>query len=305
MTQASDATAMRREAAGVAVTPGLLRDWPLPVPQGSKESRGRVLILGGSRRNPGGVRLAAEAALRSGAGKVQIVTAESVATLLAVNFPEALVHGAPETEDGELAPEAAEIVMGYAPEAEVLLAGPGMLDVDAARALMAAVLPQLSEIAVVLDALALAWVTENPQGLSHLSGRTVLSPNAAELALTLRRDPPTIAEADLPEAVAELARLAGGVVAGGAETTYVAHADSLWRIETGGPGLATAGSGDTKAGVVSGLIARGASVEQATVWGAHVHGSAGERLASRVGATGFLAREITAEVPRILSELDV
>ena len=53
-----------RDRGTVAVTPALLRSWPLPSPAGDKEAKGRLLVIGGSDRTPGAVRLAAEAALR-------------------------------------------------------------------------------------------------------------------------------------------------------------------------------------------------------------------------------------------------
>ena len=64
---------------GVLVTPQVLRDWRLPVPTGGKEARGSILVIGGSSETLGAVLLAAEAALRAGAGKLQVATAESVA----------------------------------------------------------------------------------------------------------------------------------------------------------------------------------------------------------------------------------
>jgi NAD(P)H-hydrate repair Nnr-like enzyme with NAD(P)H-hydrate dehydratase domain len=60
-----------------------------------------------------------------------------------------------------------------------------------------------------------------------------------------------------------------------------------------------------KAGVVAGLIGRGAEPCQAAVWGSHLHGSAGDRLTAELGATGFLARELTVKIPQVLAELDV
>jgi NAD(P)H-hydrate repair Nnr-like enzyme with NAD(P)H-hydrate dehydratase domain len=68
-------------------------------------------------------------------------------------------------------------------------------------------------------------------------------------------------------------------------------------------GLATSGSGDTLAGIVAGLLARGADALQAAVWGVYLHGAAGNRLATRIGRVGYLARELSAEVPRLLEEL--
>ncbi|MCW2756632.1 MAG: NAD(P)H-hydrate dehydratase [Nocardioidaceae bacterium] len=76
-----------------------------------------------------------------------------------------------------------------------------------------------------------------------------------------------------------------------------------WRVPAGHPGLATAGSGDVLAGLLVGLLAREADVDQAACWGTYLHSTAGERLASSVGGIGFLARELTDHVPRVLAEL--
>ena len=68
--------------------------WPLPEPSGGKEARGSILVIGGSAETLGAVVLAAEAALRAGAGKLQVATAASVAPFAALALPEALVRGA-------------------------------------------------------------------------------------------------------------------------------------------------------------------------------------------------------------------
>jgi NAD(P)H-hydrate repair Nnr-like enzyme with NAD(P)H-hydrate dehydratase domain len=68
-------------------------------------------------------------------------------------------------------------------------------------------------------------------------------------------------------------------------------------------GLGTSGSGDVLAGLVAGLVARGATPAQALVWGVWVHGEAGRRLSQRIGAVGFLARELLPEIPVILQSL--
>jgi ADP-dependent NAD(P)H-hydrate dehydratase len=57
------------------------------------------------------------------------------------------------------------------------------------------------------------------------------------------------------------------------------------------------------AGILAGLLARGTMPALATVWGVYMHGEAGRRLAARNGALGLLAREIPAEIPRIMQEL--
>lgn len=108
----------------VDVTGGLLRGWPLPEPGGDKESRGRVLVLGGTASTPGAVLLAGEAVLRAGGGKLQIATAEPVAAALAVAVPEALVAPLPTDAKGHIDAAAADEVLELAEGCDTLLVGP-------------------------------------------------------------------------------------------------------------------------------------------------------------------------------------
>jgi ADP-dependent NAD(P)H-hydrate dehydratase len=77
------------------ITPGLLRAWPLPDPQGDKESRGTVLVVGGSRFTPGAILLVGVAALRAGAGRLQLAVDQTTAAALSIAVPEAKVVGLP------------------------------------------------------------------------------------------------------------------------------------------------------------------------------------------------------------------
>jgi hydroxyethylthiazole kinase-like uncharacterized protein yjeF len=290
-------------ADAVVVTPVLLRRWPLPHPEGTKETRGRILIIGGSAETPGAVILAAEAALRAGAGKLQVATVASAAPGVAAALPEALVRGLAETGAGAIEPDSSAHVLDLARDAAAVLVGPGMTDVDSVVEFLGRLLPELTG-AVVVDALAMARITADTGAVRHLEGRAVLTPNTSELAKTLGVSEEEVSEA--PDAYAgRLAAEANAVVAVGGVTSAVAAPDGrLWHDETGGPGLAVSGSGDVRAGIVAGLVARGASAEQAGVWGTYLHGRAGERLAGWVGGMGFLARELPAEVPRVLAEVE-
>src|SRR4051812_14709872 len=89
------------------ITPAVLRRWPLPdADGGDKERRGSVLIVGGAAAMPGAVVLAATAALRAGAGKLQVATAKSVRSLVAAAVPEACVFALPEARDGAVSARA-------------------------------------------------------------------------------------------------------------------------------------------------------------------------------------------------------
>jgi NAD(P)H-hydrate repair Nnr-like enzyme with NAD(P)H-hydrate dehydratase domain len=137
----------------------------------------------------------------------------------------------------------------------------------------------------------------------HLASPAVLTVNPTEMALTLGADEDEVGEDPLAATV-ELARLARAVVLCGGSDKYVANpGGDTWWVSTGNPGLGISGSGDVQAGIVTGLLARGAAPEQAAVWGAWLHGSAGEVLADAVGPLGYLARELPGVVPRLLGDL--
>ena len=84
------------------VTPEVLRGWILPEPTGGKNARGSILVIGGSTETLGAVLLAAEAAMRAGAGKLQVATVASLAPFAAAALPEALVRALPETQGGAI-----------------------------------------------------------------------------------------------------------------------------------------------------------------------------------------------------------
>jgi len=293
-----------RQPESTLVSPQVLRGWRLPEPTGGKEARGSILVIGGSTETLGAVLLAAEAALRSGAGKLQVAVPRSVAGLAALALPEALVRGLPETPAGAIRADAAEDVLELADSASAVLLGPGMVDTDETAGFGERLLPKLSA-RLVLDALGLACVTADASCLHHLGGRVVLTPNPKELALSLHVDQDEVDD-DPAGTALRLADQAQATVGLGGATSWIAAPDGqLWRDESGGAGLGVSGSGDVRAGVTAGLLARGAEAEQAAVWAAHLHGRAGERLAASVGRLGFLARELPPEIPRVLAEIDL
>jgi len=278
-----------------------LARWPLPDADGGKEGRGQVLVVGGSRRTPGSVLLAAEAALRSGAGKVQVATVESVAVAVSVALPEALVCPLAETAAGEIDSGAAATILGLAEDSEAVLLGPGLTDPESARVLMEHVVPDLRRPVAVLDALAMAYLTAHRDGVAHLGGRVVLSPNLVELATTLQIDEDTVG-GQLVQQSRELAGTAGAVVVTGGEQTVVSSVQGeVWLLDDPLPGLGSAGSGDVKAGVIAGLAARGLEPAAAAAWGVHLHHAAGRRLA-RQAPVGFLARELLPCLPEVMRD---
>ena len=277
---------------------------PAPVHGGgtTKNSRGRVLAIGGARMVPGALRLVGgEAALRVGCGKLQLATLESAATMLGLLTPEAAVIALPEDEDGEIAWDKA--LCKAVADCDALVLGPGVSTKGVAEALIRALIAEAPEEAkVVLDAQAVACAGELADLLAPLRGRLVLTPHEGEMASLTGKDIEEI-KAEPARIACEVAARFGAVVALRGSQTHIASPEGeVLHFLGGGTGLATGGSGDVLAGAVAGLLSRGASPMEATGWGVWLHGQAGRRMAARHGPIGFLARELPAEFPLLLPQ---
>ena len=284
----------------VEVTPELLRSMPLPQGGGDKETRGRVLVVGGSAQAPGAVRLAGEAALRAGAGKLQMGVPERLASQLGLLVPEGRVFALAE-ENGEIRPEATETILEFAGKCDALLVGPGMIGKRAAGELTHRLLEAADKSGFVIDAAAMAACWARPELVRKHGGRVILTPHAGEMAGLTGASKEDV-EADPLRAAREAAQALGAVVAVKGADTFIAAPDGReWVYRGKAVGLGTSGSGDVLAGVIAGLLARGAEPEQAALWGVWAHGEAGVRLSEKVGPLGFLAREIAAEIPGVLA----
>jgi len=254
-------------------------------PGAHKGERGHVGILGGSAGTPGAAVLSGAAALRAGAGLVTIVSGDAeVQAQLLQHRPELMVTGRSEPP---------------APAAAALVVGPGLTQAADRAGLHA--LYEHDPRPAVWDASALSEVPGARTG-----GPRVLTPHPAEAArlLSLRTGQAwTTAgvQADRLAAARALAAHTGAVVVLKGEGTVVADAGRVTIAISGGPALATAGTGDCLAGLIGALLARGLGAWEAACAGVHVHGVAGEWLASeRSGAVAF---EVADAIGRVLAAL--
>ncbi|MBD7956136.1 NAD(P)H-hydrate dehydratase [Microbacterium sp. Sa4CUA7] len=272
------------------VTGAVLAGWGLPDPGADKKARGDVIVVGGSRRTPGGVMLAGEAVLRVGAGRLGVFVPRSIDAQVGTVLPEAAIYALPDHASDPFAqPDRQKIAA-----ADAVLVGPGFDDADETRDTLLAI-ADAGPACLVLDAYALGILPDIDR--DRLPDGLVLTPNREELALLQGRGLGEVLEGDLMDAVRDVARRYRAVV-----SCYDLVADpegAIWRIDGGGPGLATSGSGDVLAGAVTGFVARGTGLARAAVWGAWVHARSGDRLTERMGF-GFLGRDLVAELPLAL-----
>lgn len=296
------------DPAPAVITARLLRRFALPQPneEGNKEERGRVLIVGGASEMPGAIILAATAAMRAGAGKLQIATCRSIAPHVATAVPEARVIALDETKTGALATTASAQLSDELAAADAILIGPGMIDDGAANArLMSRVLTRIGRATLVIDAAALNFITKGPKQLEPLQGRVILTPHAGEMAKLLGVERTEIERDPLTALRRALKGLAAVVALKGRETFIAASAQPsrVYCNHAGNFGLGASGSGDVLSGLIAGLAARGAAPLQAAIWGVALHARAGDQLAHGVGPLGYLPRELPAVVPGLMAKL--
>ena len=250
---------------------------------GHKGDYGHVLIIGGDAGMPGAVRLAGEAALRTGAGLVSIATHPSHASLLVASRPELMPHGV--AQGNELAP--------LLERADVVAFGPGLGRSEWARSLFAVV----SELQgpAVWDADALNLLAAEPGHGTH----RIITPHPGEAGRLLGMSAAEV-QADRPAALAGLQAKYGGVaVLKGAGT--LVSAEPVPRICTAGnPGMGSAGMGDVLTGVIAALLAQGVDPHAAAAVGVEVHARAGDRAAA-AGERGLLASDLLVELRGVVN----
>jgi hydroxyethylthiazole kinase-like uncharacterized protein yjeF len=283
----------------IALSRAELDRYPLPqVVEATKDDHGRLLVVAGSRNTPGSAAIAATAAMRAGCGKVTIATVESMAPHIALAVPEALVLGLAETRDGAFAHSAIRTVAERAPEFDAVVVGPGMKQSKLCADLAARLL-ELSLYRLVLDAVMLYALPAHEEAARD-AVTPILLPHNREMAALLDCEPDDVDADPLACGLECAARYGALTLVKGPQSHIVCPDGRFWKFKGGGPGLGVSGSGDTLAGILGGLLARGADPLTGLLWAVWLHGQAGAALSGKVGKVGFLAREISAEVPALL-----
>lgn len=280
-----------------------LSAYPLPSldDASDKEGRGSALIVAGGAQVPGASILTGLAALRAGAGKLQLAAPKPSALLLGMAVPEAAVMAVPANSAGEMSPTgAATALAACAARADAIVVGPGMMDPSGAAKLACALIKASKGAAFVVDAAALTGLDLKDSQTHALDGRLVVTPHAGEMAKLSGRSKEEVLKDPLGAAHQVSQALRAVVVMKGETSFIVTPQGEVWRHSGGVIGLGTSGSGDVLAGIIAGLLARGADPATATIWGVCLHGRAGVLLSQSQGAVGFLARELLAEIPGIL-----
>lgn len=242
-----------------------------------KGDMGHVLIVGGELGFSGAIRLAAEAALRVGAGLVSIATRPEHAPFLNANLPEVMCHGIHDSAD----------LSALIGKATVIIAGPGLGQSSWAKGIWSII--QTLSLPMVIDADGLNLLAQSATLGSHTNW--VLTPHPGEAGRLLQM-PTTAIQANRDAAIQALVKRYGATcVLKGAGSLILSLNTTVITCPFGNPGMATGGMGDVLSGVIGGYIAQGMTLENAAVLGVFIHAQAGD-MAAKAGERGMIATDL-------------
>ena len=271
-----------------------------------KGNYGHVMVIAGSRGKSGAAILASSGALRMGAGLVTAAIPEAIGAIVAAGRAELMTEPIADRDghfDGQHAPAVlAQLVEGK----DALAVGPGIGQSDDTRALMEWLIAEgvAPRRPMLIDADGLNVVARMGVGaLKRAAGPVVLTPHPGEAARLLGLSITEI-NADRVGAARRLSDLSGAaVLIKGARTVIAGTNGEIYINASGNPGMATPGMGDVLSGIVGALLARRLAPLDALALAAFVHGHAADRLAARIGPSGYLAGDLAEELPSTLAAL--
>ena len=275
-----------------------------PRPAGAhKGSFGHLLVVGGSPGKSGAPCLAAMGGLRAGAGLVTACLPAGLGLVAEIKLTAAMSQPLAESAHGGLALEAAPTVLELMRTRQALVLGPGLgredVSLELARKLWADCPGSLLMDADGLFALAESW-----GGVKSGAAQAVITPHPGEAARLLGISTAQV-QADRLGAARKLAAQGGAVaVLKGARSIIAEPGGAAWINLTGGPLLASGGSGDVLSGVIGGLMAQGLGSLEAALVGCFAHGLAADLAAEEYGQRGLAAEELADWLPQAFAILE-
>ena len=269
-----------------------------------KGSFGKVLVVAGSINYVGAAYLAASGAMRVGAGLVTLATARSLQPILASKLVETTYLPLPEAAPGIIASSASRMVLAALKDYDVLLMGSGLGPSVPVKEFILRVLSGMKEPAgMVLDADVLNTLAGKSNWWQRLPFDAILTPHPGEMARLCRLTAEEVQADRIGLALKKAAEWGKTVVLKGAYTV-IAAPDGRCRVSpAANAGLASAGTGDVLAGIISGLLAQGMSLFDAASLGVYLQAEAAEAVRNRLGDAGMIASDLLPELPLVIKGL--
>lgn len=264
-----------------------------------KGNYGKIFILGGSKGMTGAPVLAAEAALKSGAGLVTVGIPESLNGIMEIKLTEAMTLPLPE-ENGYLTENALNVVLEQLEKSDVLLIGPGMGRNERTQKLVCEVLLR-SKIPTIVDADALFALAKYADILDSCGCNLIFTPHDAEFARFVGNES---AQDGRVQAAKKFAADNGiTLVLKGHYTVTTSPGGKQFINMSGNSGMATGGSGDVLAGIIAALLPTIGDETDAAATAVYLHGLAGDLAAEDVGKTSLTAADICKNISRAITNI--
>lgn len=258
-----------------------------------KGDYGKILMICGSVGYTGAAALSAMGALRTGAGLVYMAVAQQIYAIEAVKLTEPVIIPLPD-ENGTLSCAAASKILDLIPKMDAVLIGPGLGQSKGTAFVLQEVL-RCATCPVVVDADGINLLSAHTDIVRDRCYPTVVTPHDAEFTRL-----GGVLSHNRAESACILAKELGCVVLLKGHRSVISDGQSFYVNHTGNPGMATGGSGDVLAGVITSLIGQGLSPFSAAAVGAWLHGAAGDICAEQIGQYGMLPQDMINALPRLL-----
>jgi NAD(P)H-hydrate epimerase len=282
------------EAAG-ATTAAVLDLLPRRGERSNKFTSGRVSIVGGSRGLTGAVCLAAEAAIRSGAGYATAAVPDDLEPIFESKLTETMTLGCG-SDTGFLGPSALEKVAAHCENASAVVLGSGLGREAASGEFLRSLVGRLG-VPTVIDADGLGALDGRLDLVRRCDATTILTPHEGEMGRLIGRSSDEVSSRRL-DAALTLARETGAIAVLKGDDTIVTDGERVAVNRLSAPALATAGTGDVLAGVCAALLARGLEPFEAACAAVYAHARAGRIAATRIGsAEGVIAGDVVSAMP--------
>jgi len=268
-----------------------------------KHSVGKIFVLAGSRNLTGAPTMAAQAAMKSGAGAVVLGTPRSIYNTLIRKLTEVMVTPLDETAAGSVSFEAVEEIKKQIRWADVVVIGPGLSTHPETQNLVLSLLPEIPK-PLVVDADGLNALATDPTILRKRKYPTVLTPHVGELSRLTKDNPDDIETFRVAFASRAADRLRCTVALKGSPTVTGTPGGPCYMNSTGNPGMATAGAGDVLTGIIAALAGQGLPMAEAAYCGAFIHGLAGDLASDAYGQRSVMALDILNHIPKALKMVE-
>jgi NAD(P)H-hydrate epimerase len=278
------------------------KEMPVRPADAHKGNFGHVLVIGGSVGKTGASAMAAQAALRVGAGLVTLAIPSSLNPIMEQKLTEVMTAPLPETPVQTLSLTAEKDLLDLAQDKSVVILGPGLSTHPETQELVRKLLDSL-RLPIVLDADGINALGGHMQQFAQTNTQIVLTPHPGEMGRLLGVTSQKVQGNRLETARAFAQQHHVWLILKGAHTIIADPVGNLFINPTGNEGMATAGTGDVLAGMLGGFISQGLDPLQASKVGVYLHGLAGDLAAGQKGTRSMIAGDLIECIPLAIQKI--